>query len=187
MCCSCGNPRLNPRHISLRAGREILLTHLVTSSYPFASSPLGEYRQDCCCTQAWPAMPRAQKCELKQVWKALPWMNRGPGSLISERQLRECSSFGSSRQMPGEKKMWLLTLNLSAKANAREGEELFKVKDNVGLRTNKCNLAMNKFRLKIRKEFLTIRGVSSQLFNRNSRNPIPIQSNLIRLLKRCLW
>lgn len=71
-------------------------------------------------------------------------------------------------------------------ANAREGEELFKVKDNVGIRTNEYNLAMNKFRLKIRKWFLTIRGVSSQLFNRNLRNPIPIQSNLIRLLKSCL-
>jgi len=70
-------------------------------------------------------------------------------------------------------------------ANAREGEELFKVKDNVGIRTNECNLAMNKFRLKIRKWFLTIREVSSQLFNTNSRNPIPIQSNFTRLLKSC--
>lgn len=145
--------------------------------------PLGEYRQTWCCLQTWSTMPRADKCQLKKGWKALPWMNRGPGSLIWERQLRECSSFSSSRQMPREKKMWLLTLNLSAEANAREGEELFKVKDNVGLRTNVCNLAMNKFRLKIRKGFLTITGVSSQLFNRNSRNPIPIQSNLIRLLK----
>lgn len=58
----------------------------------------------------------------------------------------------------------MLALNLSVEANAREEEELFKVKDNVGIRTNECNLAMNKFRLNIRKWFLTIRGASSQLF-----------------------
>lgn len=80
----------------------------------------------------------------------------------------------------------MLALNLSAEANAREGEELFKVKDNVGIRTNECNLAMNKFRLKVIKWFLTIGGVSSRLYNRNSRNPIPIQSNLIRFLNSCL-
>lgn len=56
--------------------------------------------------------------------------------------------------MPRGKKMWLLALNLSAEANAREEEELFKVKDNVGIGTNECNLAMNKFRLKIRKWFV---------------------------------
>lgn len=54
----------------------------------------------------------------------------------------------------------MLSLNLSVAANAREGEELFKVKDNVGIRTNECNLAMNKFRLKIRRRFLIIRVVN---------------------------
>lgn len=42
----------------------------------------------------------------------------------------------------------------------RGGEKLFKLKYTVGTRTNGCKLAMNKFRLKIRRICLALRGVS---------------------------
>lgn len=40
-----------------------------------------------------------------------------------------------------------------------EGEELFKVKGNVSIRTNAHKLAANKFKLESRRRFLTIREV----------------------------
>lgn len=50
--------------------------------------------------------------------------------------------------------------------NSRHGKELFTLVDNVGTRTNGCNLAMNKFRLEAR-EILAIKLVNflEQFFN----------------------
>lgn len=42
--------------------------------------------------------------------------------------------------------------------NVKEGEELFKLKDNVVTRANGYKLAMNKNRQKIREMWLTTRG-----------------------------
>lgn len=46
-----------------------------------------------------------------------------------------------------------------SKENKREGEKLLKLKYTVGMRTNGCKLAMNKFRLEIRRFCLAPRGV----------------------------
>lgn len=43
--------------------------------------------------------------------------------------------------------------------NTRDGEELFKLKDNIGTGTNGCKLAMNKFKLRIKRKFLIVRAV----------------------------
>lgn len=43
--------------------------------------------------------------------------------------------------------------------NTREGAELFKPKDNIGTRTNGCKLAMNKFKLGIKRRFLIVTAV----------------------------
>lgn len=51
-------------------------------------------------------------------------------------------------------------MNVSAKKNTSEGEKLFKLKYTVGTRTSVCKLAMNKFRLKIRRIALALRGVN---------------------------
>lgn len=42
--------------------------------------------------------------------------------------------------------------------NTREGKKLFKLKNNVGIRTNGSTVTMNKFRLEI-KTFVTIGAV----------------------------
>lgn len=57
-------------------------------------------------------------------------------------------------------------LFINKKGN-REGEELFKLTDNVGKRTNGHKLGMNKFRLATRKKFLS-EEFSEQLSNMNS-------------------
>lgn len=43
--------------------------------------------------------------------------------------------------------------------NTREGENLFKLQNNVGTRTNGSELAMNKCKLEIRRIFLTLSTV----------------------------
>lgn len=46
----------------------------------------------------------------------------------------------------------MLSINTSRSTTREEGE-LFKLKDNIGTRTNGYKLAMNKLRLKIRRTF----------------------------------
>lgn len=43
--------------------------------------------------------------------------------------------------------------------NTRDGEELFKPKDNIGTRTNGCKLTVNKFKLRIERMFLVVRAM----------------------------
>lgn len=43
--------------------------------------------------------------------------------------------------------------------NTREGEELLKIKDNIGSWTNGCKRAMNKFKQKNQRRFLIVRAV----------------------------
>lgn len=55
-----------------------------------------------------------------------------------------------------------------------EEEELFKLKDNVGRRTNGCKMTMNKFKLKS-KSFLVIRNLSfneKQSFSKQLLNEV---------------
>lgn len=51
----------------------------------------------------------------------------------------------------------MLSINTS-RDTIREETELFKLKDNIGTRTNGYKLAMNKLRLKIRRMFQSNRG-----------------------------
>lgn len=52
----------------------------------------------------------------------------------------------------------MLSINTS-RNTIREETELFKLKDNIGTRTNGYKLAMNKLRLKIRRTFQSNREV----------------------------
>lgn len=48
---------------------------------------------------------------------------------------------------------------LMREVNTREGEELLKIKDNIGSWTNGCKRAMNKFKQKNQRRFLIVRAV----------------------------
>lgn len=50
--------------------------------------------------------------------------------------------------------------------NIREGQELLKLKDNVGTKTKGYKLTLNKLSLEIRRGFLILRGVGLQAATR---------------------
>lgn len=50
----------------------------------------------------------------------------------------------------------MLFIDTAVGVNTKEVKELIKLKDNVGTRTNEYKLTGSKYRVEIRKEFLTI-------------------------------
>ncbi|CAM5091879.1 unnamed protein product [Eretmochelys imbricata] len=109
------------------------------------------------CVQFWSPMFKKDEFKLEQVQRRATRMIRGMENLSYERRLRELGLFSlTKRRLRGD---MIALYNYIRGINTREGEELFKLSTNVDTRTNGYKLATRKFRLEIRRRFLTIRGV----------------------------
>uniref|UniRef100_K7F000 Reverse transcriptase domain-containing protein n=1 Tax=Pelodiscus sinensis TaxID=13735 RepID=K7F000_PELSI len=109
------------------------------------------------CVQFWSPMFKQDEFKLEQVQRRATRMIRGMENLSYERRLKELGLFTlTKRRLRGD---MIALLKYIRGINTREGEELFKFNTNVDTRTNGYKLASRKFRLEIRRRFLTIRGV----------------------------
>ncbi|CAM5110189.1 unnamed protein product [Natator depressus] len=109
------------------------------------------------CVQFWSPMFKKDEFKLEQVQRRATRMIRGMENLSYERRLKELGSFSlTKRRLRGDT---IALYKYIRGINTREGEELFKLSTNVDTRTNGYKLATRKFRLEIRRRFLTIRGV----------------------------
>ncbi|CAM4321681.1 unnamed protein product [Lepidochelys kempii] len=109
------------------------------------------------CVQFWSPMFKKDEFKLEQVQRRATRMIRGMENLSYERRLRELGLFSlTKRRLRGD---MIALYKYIRGINTREGEELFKLSTNVDTRTNGYKLATRKFRLEIRRRFLTIRGV----------------------------
>ncbi|CAM4513742.1 unnamed protein product [Caretta caretta] len=109
------------------------------------------------CVQFWSPMFKKDEFKLEQVQRRATEMIRGMENLSYERRLRELGLFSlTKRRLRGD---MIALYKYIRGINTREGEELFKLSTNVDTRTNGYKLATRKFRLEIRRRFLTIRGV----------------------------
>uniref|UniRef100_A0A452HYE6 Reverse transcriptase domain-containing protein n=1 Tax=Gopherus agassizii TaxID=38772 RepID=A0A452HYE6_9SAUR len=109
------------------------------------------------CVQFWSPMFKKDEFKLEQVQRRATRMIRGMENLSYERRLKELGLFSlAKRRLRGD---MLALYKYIRGINIREGEELFKLSTNVDTRTNGYKLDTRKFRLEIRRRFLTIRGV----------------------------
>ncbi|CAM5140517.1 unnamed protein product [Natator depressus] len=120
--------------------------------YKALVSPHLEY-----CVQFWSPMFKTDEFKLEQVQRRATRMIRGMENLSYERRLRELGLFSlTKRRLRGD---MIALYKYIRGINIGEGEELFKLSTSVDTRTNGYKLATRKFRLEIRRRFLTIRGV----------------------------
>ncbi|CAM4567481.1 unnamed protein product [Lepidochelys kempii] len=111
------------------------------------------------CVQFWSPMFKKDEFKLEQVQRRATRMIRGMENLSYERRLKELGLFSlTKRRLRAD----IIALHKYIRGiNTGEGEELFKLSTNVDTRTNGYKLVIGKFRLEIRRRFLTIRGVKS--------------------------
>ncbi|CAM5108569.1 unnamed protein product [Natator depressus] len=108
------------------------------------------------CVQFWSPMFKDES-KLEQVQRRATRMIRGMENLTYERRLKELGLFSlTKRRLRGD---MIALYKYIRGINTGEGEELFKLSTKVDTRTNGYNLVIGKFRLDIRRRFLTIRGV----------------------------
>uniref|UniRef100_A0A8C3F2F9 Reverse transcriptase domain-containing protein n=1 Tax=Chrysemys picta bellii TaxID=8478 RepID=A0A8C3F2F9_CHRPI len=109
------------------------------------------------CVQIWSPMFKKDELKLERVQRRATRMIRGMENLSYERRLEELGLFSlTKRRLRGD---MIALFKYIRGINTREGEELFQLSTNVDTRTNGYKLAVGKFRLEIRRRFLTIRGV----------------------------
>ncbi|CAM5112173.1 unnamed protein product [Natator depressus] len=109
------------------------------------------------CVQFWSPMFKKDEFKLEQVQRRVTRMIQGMENLSYERRLKELGLFSlTKRRLRGD---MIALYKYIRGINTGEGEELFKLSTNVDTRTNGYKLATRKFRLEIRRRFLTIRGV----------------------------
>ncbi|CAM5123271.1 unnamed protein product, partial [Eretmochelys imbricata] len=108
------------------------------------------------CEQFWSPMFKKDEFKLEQVQRRATRMIQGMENLSYERRLKELGLFSLTKRLRGD----LIALCKYIRGiNTGEGEELFKLSTIVDTRTNGYKLAIGKFRLEIRRRFLTIRRV----------------------------
>ncbi|CAM5120564.1 unnamed protein product [Natator depressus] len=109
------------------------------------------------CVQFWSPMFKKDEFKLEQVQRRAIRMIRGMENLSYERRLKDLGLFSrTKRRLRGD---MIALYKYIREINTGEGEELFKLSTNVDTRTNGYKLVIGKFRLEIRRRFLTIRGV----------------------------
>ncbi|CAM5107583.1 unnamed protein product [Eretmochelys imbricata] len=109
------------------------------------------------CVQFWSPMFKRDEFRLEEVQRRATRMIQGMEDLSYERRLKELGLFSlTKRRLRGD---MIALYKYIRGINTGEGEELFKLGTNVDTRTNGYKLATRKFRLEIRRRFLTIRGV----------------------------
>ncbi|CAM5164461.1 unnamed protein product [Natator depressus] len=109
------------------------------------------------CVQFWSPMFKKDEFKLEQVQRRATRMIRGMENLSYERRLKELGLFSlTKRRLRGD---MIALYKYIRGINTREGEEFFKLSTNVDTRTNGYKLVIGKFRLEVRRRFLTIRGV----------------------------
>lgn len=88
---------------------------------------------------------RLRKRDFGQQWlqsRAIK-PNKGMESLCSQRRPEALGCLALLKK--GQEGIWLKSINTSEGVNTREGEKLFKLKDNAGKRTNGYKLAIINF------------------------------------------
>ncbi|CAM4707266.1 unnamed protein product [Lepidochelys kempii] len=109
------------------------------------------------CVQFWSPMFKKDEFKLEQVQRRATRMIRGMENLSYERRLKELGLFSlTKRRLRGD---MIALYKYIRGINTGEGEELFKLSTNVDTKPNGYKLVIGKFRLEIRRRFLTIRGV----------------------------
>ncbi|CAM5111945.1 unnamed protein product [Natator depressus] len=100
------------------------------------------------CVQFWSPMFKKDEFKLEQVQRRATRMIREIENLSYERRLKELGLFSlTKRRLRGD---MIALYKYIRGINTREGEELFKLSNNVDTRTNGYKLAIRKFRLEIR-------------------------------------
>ncbi|CAM4557273.1 unnamed protein product [Caretta caretta] len=136
----------------IRRGNSSRDKEVLVSLYKALVRPHLEY-----CVQFWSPMFKKDEFKLEQVQRRATRMIRGMENLSYERRLRELGLFSLiKKRLRGD---MIALYKYIRGINTGEGEELFKLSTNVDTRTNGYKLATRKFRLDIRRRFLTIRGV----------------------------
>ncbi|CAM5110902.1 unnamed protein product [Natator depressus] len=107
------------------------------------------------CVQFW--SPMKDEFKLEQVQRRATRMIRGMENLSYERRLKELGLFSLTKRRL--RRDMIALYKYIRGINTRVGEELFKLSTDVDTRTNGYKLANGKFRLEIRRRFLTTRGV----------------------------
>ncbi|CAM5141001.1 unnamed protein product [Natator depressus] len=100
------------------------------------------------CVQFWSPMFKKDEFKLEQVQRRATRMIRGMENLSYERRLGELGLFSLTKRRLREDMIALYKYIRGI--NTREGEELFKLSNNVDTRTNGYKLTTRKFRLEIR-------------------------------------
>ncbi|CAM4522288.1 unnamed protein product [Lepidochelys olivacea] len=110
------------------------------------------------CVRFWSPMFKKDEFKLEQVQRRATRTIRGMENLSYERRLKELGLFSlTKRRLRG---VMIALYKYIRGINTRAGEELFKLSTNVDTRSNGYKLVIGKFRLEIRRRFLTIRGVN---------------------------
>ncbi|CAM4504902.1 unnamed protein product [Lepidochelys kempii] len=100
------------------------------------------------CVQFWSPMFKKDEFKLEQVQRRATRMIRGMENVSYEGRLKELGLFSlNKRRLRGD---MIALYKYIRGINTGEGEELFKLSNNVDTRTNGYKLATRKFRLEIR-------------------------------------